>query len=183
MNKWLDAWNTESHKEYKAKVFNIIDSYIDPPKTILDIGCGFARESELFQKKYKSKLWLLDGDFDTTKSISRDTKFGSAENFKFYNTIEILKESWNSRDMDYTFVDANDIRIDPSVKFDLILSSVSCGFHYPANTYKDLVEKHSHNDTKVIFDLRIGKEHPNVEIVHILHTKKGKHLKAQIKFV
>ena len=183
MNKWLDKWNDESHIESKYNIFHDTINYINfIPKTILDIGCGYARESEYFQKKFNTDLWLLDGDFENTKDRKRDISFGSAESFKFYNKVRTLKESFNSRNMKYTFVDANNIIIPDEIKFDLIYSGLSCGFHYPASTYKNLILKHSHQNTRVIFDLRNKAEHEDVKIISVV-KKYSKHIKAEIAFV
>jgi SAM-dependent methyltransferase len=182
-NKWLEKWSTNQHIESKRKLFKVIDDYIDfIPKRILDIGCGLARESEFFQKKYNCELYLLDGDFLDTSKVQRDIKYGTVDNFKFYSKIDQLKESYDSRNMKYNFVDANNINISDDITFDLILSNVSCGFHYPANTYKHLVQKHSTKDTVTIFDLRNSVEHPNVQILDMIASYK-KHIKASIKFV
>lgn len=182
MSKWLDKWNTPQHRESKRKQFEIIDNYLNfAPKRILDIGCGLATESEFFQKKYNCELYLLDGDFSTTSNVKRDIKYGTVDNFAFYNKVDDLKSSYDSRNMNYTFVDANNIDIPDDVTFDLIISNVSCGFHYPANTYKDLVQKHSTESTKVIFDLRISIDHPDVTVINMISTSR-KYITADIKF-
>jgi len=188
-NKWIIGWlDTKVNDEYlaiKLDNFNIIQSYIQRiPKTILDIGCGLAKESEFFQKKYKSDLYLLDGDFNSTTENKRDINYGAVSSFKFYSKIDDLKKSFNERNMNYTFVDANNISIDDSIKFDLIYSIVSCGFHYPAKTYKDLILKHSNNESIIIMDLRsssILEQSEDIEIVNILQTSK-KSIKAHVRF-
>jgi SAM-dependent methyltransferase len=188
-NKWINGWlDTKVNDEYlaiKLENFNIIQSYIQRiPKTILDIGCGLAKESEFFQKKYKSDLYLLDGDFNSTTENKRDINYGDVSSFKFYSKIDDLKKSFNDRHMNYTFVDADNISIDDSIKFDLIYSIVSCGFHYPAKTYKDLILKHSNNESIIIMDLRsssILEQSEDIEIVNILQTSK-KSIKAHVRF-
>jgi len=183
MNKWLDKWTTQSHIKMKREVFQKIDSFLDfKPKRVLDIGCGLAYESQMLQKKYNCELYLLDGDFNDTSNVKRDIKYGTVDNFAFYNTIDELKQSFDQRKMQYTFVNANSIDIPEDVTFDLIISSVSCGFHYPANTYKDLVKKHSTQDTVTIFDLRNSESHPDVEIIKTINATR-KYIKASIRFV
>jgi len=180
---WTEKWDDPQHIKSKVEIFKLLTDYlVTPPKNILDIGCGYARESEYFQKEYGTDLWLLDGDFNSTKDKHRQVKYGTAETFAFYNKVETLLESYNSRGMKYTFVDATNINIPANVKFDLIYSGLSCGFHYPANTYKDLVLKHSHKNTKVVFDLRNVQEQEDFEIVNVIR-KDRKSVKAEIKFV
>jgi SAM-dependent methyltransferase len=175
-NKWLASWTTKEHQDKKKMMFNIVDSNINfSPKNILDIGCGLAIESEMFQLKYNSNLYLLDGDFDTTSNRSRDTNYGTSDSMAFYSKIDDLKKSWNSRNLQYNFIDANNINIPSSVKFDLIYSFESCGFHYPVNTYAELIKKHSHKDTVLIFDIRIKTYAENKQYFNelkILHTDK-----------
>lgn len=155
MTNWLEKWEKESHKDYKTNTFNVLDEYINfKPKRILDIGCGLAYESELFQKKYDSELYLLDGDFESTSERQRDIGFSTVDSFKFYNPINTLKESYNQRNMKYNFIDANNLQINDNIKFDLVYSILSCGFHYPAETYYDLIKKHTTPQSRILLDVR-----------------------------
>ena len=54
---------------------------------------------------------------------------------------------------------------------------MSCGFHYPIDTYAQLIKQHSNNDTLLIFDIRKnsrGFEHTsnNFKIAEILETNR-----------
>ena len=182
---WFKQWQTDWYKDKVKTVFDAVDSYLEnPPKVILDIGCGQAFESELFQKKYNSELYLLDGDKDTTNEKHRFNKYGPVNNFTFYNSIDALKRSYNERNLKYTFVDANDIVIEDSVKFDLIYSTFSCGYHYPADTYENLIKKHSTDDTVVIMDFQLTYDFSDAdpfEIVNQINEGSG-HKKMHIRF-
>jgi trans-aconitate methyltransferase len=76
---WMDeVWNTELYQQLKRENFELVDKYLpSAPLKILDIGCGLAWESRLFNQKYGSELWLLDGD---TKN--NDTKLSTASEEK-----------------------------------------------------------------------------------------------------
>lgn len=155
MNKWLEKWTKKDHKKYKENTFEILNNYLNiAPKNILDIGCGLAYESELFQKSYNSNLFLLDGDFEETKSNTRDIGYNTVESFKFYNSVQTLKESYNKRKMRYTFINANSIVLSEDIKFDLVYSILSCGFHYPLDTYVELIKKHTTPSSRIILDIR-----------------------------
>lgn len=184
-NKWINSWYSKEHQDKKIKMFEIVDSNIKiVPKNILDIGCGLAFESEMFQKKYNSNLYLLDGDFDSS-SNSRDTNYGTVTSMKFYSKIDDLKKSWNNRNLQYNFIDANNIVISKDVKFDLIYSFESCGFHYPVNTYAELIKQHIHKDTILIFDIRTKnyedqiKYFDELEVIH--KDKKFKTIRLRFK--
>lgn len=146
---WLNPW----YKERQQKDFQIVDNYLKvPPKRILDIGAGYAYVSQLFQEKYGTELYLLDGNFDG--NTKRHNKYGDAESMSFYGQLNDLKNYYDSQNLNYVQVDANNIFIDKNIKFDLICSWMSCGFHYPVDTYKDLIKNHSNEDTTTIMDIR-----------------------------
>ena len=186
MTKWLKKWTTEEHYDSKVEIFNILDRYINSnPISILDIGCGLAFESEMFQKKYNSNLFLLDGDFDNTKDKERDVRYGNVETFKFYNKLDTLKESFDERNLKYTFVDATDIQLDNNIKFDLVYSIMSCGFHYPLNTYAKLIKNHTTSNSKIIIDIRndtLNEQGCEFEILDKVYSGK-KNTMYQIKFL
>jgi SAM-dependent methyltransferase len=159
MDNSLNYQNTWVKPQYiatKVETFNILEGYLkQPPKRILDIGCGFAKVSELFQKKYGTELYLMEGDMDKSAG-KRIGKFGTIDNFQWYLPVERMKQEWDANGMIYTHVDGNNINIPADIKFDVIYSWLSCGFHYPARTYRDLILKHSTPETVVVMDFRVG---------------------------
>lgn len=185
MSQWLEFWKTS--KDYqleKTNSFNIVNHYLKtPPTTILDIGCGMAFESRMFNKKYGSKLWLLDGDVKDNPETSREIRFGAVETMAFYNKLNDIEQVLQDDGVtDYTMLDVQNYTIPAEQKFDLICSWFSCGFHYPLDAYKDLILAHSHKDTELIFDLRTKTASKlGVKIVKILEEGE-KHIKAVIKF-
>ena len=159
---------------------------------ILDIGCGLAWESRLFNEKYNSELWLLDGDAknNDTKSPKANTgKYhATIDDFLFYHPLDNLDiELKKLGTTNYHLVDCNNINIPEDVKFDLITSWVSCGFHYPVNIYKELILKHSHPGTRIVMDLRVmykktGMPEPEegVKIINIFN-RRPKYVMAELK--
>jgi SAM-dependent methyltransferase len=185
MSQWLDFWNTSSdYQQEKTNSFNIVNHYLKtPPATILDIGCGLAFESRMFNKRYGSELWLLDGDVNDNPKTSRDIRFGAVETMAFYNKLEDIEQALKHDNIDnYTLLNAKNFKIPKEQKFDIICSWFSCGFHYPLDAYKELILAHSHHETKLIFDLRTKTaDKLGVEILQILEQGE-KHIKAVIKF-
>ena len=162
--KWIGdggLWDTEAYQQYKIENFEILDKHlITPPMKILDIGCGLAWESRLFNEKYNSELWLLDGDTRDNESKSLLAMTGkyhtSVDDFLFYHPLDNLDiELKKLGTKNYHLIDCNNINIPTDIKFDLITSWVSCGFHYPVSTYRDLILKHSHLGTRIVMDLRV----------------------------
>lgn len=181
-NNWIDdVWLTESYQDAKKYNFKILDDYlIDKPKTILDIGCGLAWESRMFNEKYGCELWLLDGDAaEGNKNKSKestDVKYHqSADNFLLYHSFEKLRSELDKLGTkNYRLIDCNNIEIREDIKFDLITSWVSCGFHYPISTYKNLIKKHSHDGTVVAMDVRHQKGklylEEGIEVIETIQT-------------
>jgi hypothetical protein len=190
VHDWLnEEWNTEKYQLEKKQNFESIDRYLtSPPNHILDIGCGLAWESRLFQQKYNSHLWLLDGDpADNKKSQTEVGWNPDPTTFAFYNSFNFLNTKLKELGTkNYKLIDVNNIVLPDDLKFNLITSFKSCGFHYPVTTYKDLILKHSLPDTKIIVDLRTSKgsvvDTDGFEIVNILEKHK-KHINAEIKFL
>ena len=179
---YQQVWQKPQYIANKVTLFNKIDSYFGrAPKRILDIGCGFAKTSELFQKKYNCEVYLLESDIDNSPG-SRIGKWGSAKTFQWYLPIDRLKQAWNEQGIRYTFVDGADLQVAPDVKFDLVYSWLSCGFHYPADTYRDFIKAHTTQDSVVIMDFRnnintgpqIALSQANYEIIKVLDSNNKK---------
>jgi hypothetical protein len=188
MRDWFAVWNSADYQLQKEKDCILLDSYlINKPAKMIEIGCGLATESRFLNSKYNTELWLMDGDV-----VNNDTKSETAydigwkqepENFLYYNKLDSLDQEFQRAGLkNYHLVDCNNIQIDSDVKFDLIYSALSYGFHYTLDVYKELIKKHSHKDTKIIVDLRtrILKDYTDIEIVNVLYQ--GKNTKAEIKF-
>lgn len=195
MSTWLNGeWGTKEYQKAKEKNFTILCNELkSTPKRILDIGCGLAWESRMFNQRFGTELWLIDGDVSANKikdSSSSEINFHkSTDTFLFYHELDFLKEELDKRETkNYHLIDVNNINIPLDIKFDLVTSWLSCGFHYPASTYKDLVMRHSDKNTRIFFDIRthlktkeIFYNDSTIEIVKI-YDKHRKHITAEIKF-
>jgi hypothetical protein len=194
---WMKLWGSDGYQTNKRAGFAALDSSLDqPPKRILDIGCGLAWESRLFNSKYNTEIWLLDGDVDANENKDPEKanhgKWHKDPNsLLFYHSIDFLDRQLKESGVEnYHLIDVNNINIPVDVKFDVITSWLSCGFHYPVSTYRDLILKHSHENTVIAMDLRITKQsinrmpvlEPGVELVKVMHRGK-KHVSGHIRFV
>lgn len=192
---WInEEWFTDEYQAHKKQNFELLNQYLTtPPGRILDIGCGLAWESRLFQQQHDSELWLLDGDYDDNEHGSRtqmQARYCSdVKDFAFYYRLDFLRAELDRLNtQNYHLIDCNNICIEDDTKFDLITSWVSCGFHYPASTYRDLIKKHSHDNTVVVMDLRIPAKaahpiiDPGMEIVSTLQ-RRHKYATCHVRFV
>jgi SAM-dependent methyltransferase len=196
MSTWLSGeWSTPEYQAAKKLNFDLLDAELtNPPSSILDIGCGLAWESRMFNDKYGTELWLLDGDTasnaDKPESASEVNYHVDSAEFLFYHPMSWLKEQLDAKETkNYNLIDVNNITIPKDKKFDVITSWLSCGFHYPATTYKDLILQHSHENTRIFLDIRTHLKNKEIfyndvgiEILKIL-SKHRKHISAEIRFV
>lgn len=186
MNEWTRLWEGEWYRKLKTNNFNAVNNFLKtPPKRILDIGCGYAFESEMFQQTYQTELYLLDSTIENTIDIQRQTNYGPADQFSFYNTVNTLTQSYNQRNMNYVFIDSNNIELDNTITFDVIYSFLSCGFHYPASTYRHFILEHSTKDSVIILDLRkkqLNEQLKDIKIINVIYESE-KHITAQIQFL
>ena len=195
MSTWLSGeWSTPEYQAAKKLNFDLLDAeLVNPPTSILDIGCGLAWASRYFYHKYGSELWLLDGDTKDNKDKIYGTDGSyhpTADDFLFYHPLSKLDDEFKRVNIQhYHLIDCNNINIPSDVKFDLITSWLSCGFHYPVSTYKDLILQHSHKDTRIFLDIRlhlktkeIFHNDNSIEILKILNRHR-KYIAAEIRFV
>ena len=132
MSTWLNGeWSTPEYQEAKKLNFDLLDIELgNKPKTILDIGCGLAWESRLFNEKYDTELWLLDGDVSSNKNKPKTSSeidyHLTTEDFLFYHPLSFLKEELDKRGTkNYNLIDVNNISIPEDKKFDVITSWLS----------------------------------------------------------
>ena len=183
---WDRKWSHERYVTKRRANFESVDAYLNQPVgRLLDIGCGFAYESRWFNQKYGTELWLLDGDASTNVTKSESASYGNwnttSSELKFYHTFEFLDAKLKELGtQNYRLVDANNISIPDDVKFDVITSWLSCGHHYPVNTYMELMRKHSHANTRILLDIRCKGSETNFvgvdgfEIVNVVSNVGGK---------
>jgi hypothetical protein len=81
-----------------------------------------------------------------------------------YNDLAVTKnfiEVNLDRNLEYRQINplGNDILQQHRNKYDLIVSLISCGFHYPAETYLQFFKDNIAGDGCIILDLRVGEDH------------------------
>ena len=164
MGRQENLWNSKEYVDYRYKLYESFKQYLGvPPKTLLDIGCGFAHEAGWFNTEHGTDIWLMDKNRkDENHDDKRHNDFGPADNFEPYNSFTSIRSSLKSRGcFDYRLLEPFDIGWKDSPSFDVIMSISSMGFHYPVNTYKNFIVEHSHADTKVFCSLRNVKQRAN----------------------
>lgn len=131
-----------------------IKSYLPlKTKNILDIGCGIGGIDIFLSKHYNSPettFYCLD------KTQLDNIYYGFKEKAAFYNSLDVAREflSLNGIKNICTLLANDNNTIETNEKFDLILSLISWGFHYPVETYLFQVYTHLQVDGHMIIDIR-----------------------------
>lgn len=137
------------------KEFETFKNYL-PEKlsNILDIGCGIAGIDVLLNRFYESKSGV--------DKITLLDKEGCSE---IYYNFETEAAHYNSLDLAKDFLRINGVKSTletiniteqafPNGNFDLVISLISWGFHYPVSTYLDVVYEHLADGGILILDVR-----------------------------
>lgn len=135
------------------KEFLEIKNYL-PTKAsnIMDIGCGLGIFNIFLNKYYNfPKFFLLDKN-----KIDKKIKYGHFKIYESYNFLKstkniLLKNGINNKKLKLFDVEKK-IFIKPN-SIDLVISLKSMGYHYPIDTYFNLLKKVSKKNTIYIFDI------------------------------
>ena len=146
----------------------------DPPRTMLDIGCGLALEAEYFHKKHGTRLWLVEGDAGANGGArTRTTGFGPAGDYAYAVSVSELKRSLASRGVAAEVL-SPDVASRPPGRlpaFDLVLSLNACGMHFPVAPYAGLIRDRAADGSVVVLELSREHEHPGVAVDAVLDTR------------
>jgi SAM-dependent methyltransferase len=169
-----------------VKDYNMIKNYL--PGVVnnsLDIGCGLGLIDIAFFNHYNGKINLHF--LDKTNVIDENISVrGFNKEYIFYNSMDSTKDTLVSNgvkeDSIFTYEVNNDnIEKLNQNKYDLIVSLLSCGWHYSLETYVDLIKNTLTPEGILILDIRhdtgqldYAKEH--FELLHIIvNTAESKH--------
>ncbi|NBP01760.1 MAG: hypothetical protein EBU90_16810 [Proteobacteria bacterium] len=141
------------------KDYDMIKEYVpSKAQSILDIGCGLGLIDLALYHHYQGSvnLHLLD----KTNDISEDTSVrGFNEKYIFYNSMDATRKTLTDNGVQdsklFTYeVGEASLENLRSQKFDMILSLLSCGWHYALETYIDLIKETLSDDGILIIDIR-----------------------------
>lgn len=174
----LKAYESNIARDYQS-IKNYLPIMQSGP-SVLDIGAGLAAIDVYIYKHYAPmvpKIYLLDRQ-GVSEKIYYDF-FPTASKYNcFSQTLEFMEANGVDRSTVMCFdADADEHKKLFQYKFDIIISLLSCGFHYPVSTYIDLI-KFTLNDSGVcILDLRkdkgqVGELKEHFPVVETISTYK-----------
>ena len=140
-------------EELFYKEFITFKNYLpNSPENIMDIGCGLGiiniYLNEFFEKK--PVFFLLDKN-----RVDRKIKYGFSSNYESYNDLNETKNILLNNNIDTNRINLFDVEKQFLItkKMDLVISLKSMGYHYPINTYIELLRNCCTKNTVFIFDI------------------------------
>ena len=136
------------HEDFKHILQN---TEITQVEKYLDIGCGIAGPQCFMPKT--TKLFLID-----KTEVDSKLYYGFQQKTSFYNSMMITKENLIANGVKENNIniqeatETNEIKFNE--RFDLITSFISCGFHYPIETYLDQIYEKLKTGGVLIVDIR-----------------------------
>ena len=160
-------------KIFEKKAISLLPHIATDCNSVLDIGCGLGvLDLFLWHELNNPKLYLLD----KTK-VDENIWYLFTNKAAFYNSLDLtnqfLVRNGVTRESIRTLNSGDDYNIPIKANsVDLVISSLSWGFHYPLSTYMDGVQRVLREDGIIIVDTRKGtgaeqelKKHFKVEII------------------
>jgi len=141
-------FKTQLEQEY-----NFLIPYLPKTcETIWDIGAGLGGIDVFLSKHYNvPEIYLTDYNIVDDKIF-----FGFNQVYCAYNNFEMSKQLMEANGItNYLFDDLNGTRRLPRYA-DIVISLLSCGFHYPVSTYLNEIITRTLTGAVLILDMRHG---------------------------
>ena len=183
----LDAIVTEKSETLAMRAASIIQdefdelrSVIDPaePKSIADIGCGYAFFDLFAHVAYDCDLLLVDIEENELRHFGYNNE-GAA-----YTSLSVARDFLSGNgvpDRAITTWNPQIEELEDAERVDVALSLLSCGFHYPVDMYMPFFRFGVRKGGKIILDLRAAQFDQIVKTLSVLgkvetiSTGKGRH--------
>ncbi|MDZ7709306.1 MAG: hypothetical protein U5K36_03830 [Roseovarius sp.] len=123
------------------------------PGRVADIGCGYAFADLFLYRRYGCDLVLIDIE------EGNDRHFGFNAAHPGYTSLERARAFLVANGVPadkITTVNPNQTEVSGLGAFDLVISLLSCGFHYPVETYAALFAEQVSQGGGIVIDIRKG---------------------------
>lgn len=125
----------------------------DPPARIADIGCGYGFASLVLYHRYHAEVVLIDIESAESRHMGyADRGAGYAD----LSTAHAFLEANGVPAERIMTLNPNKVPLDDAGTVDLAISLLSCGFHYPAETYEEFFSRNVVPGGRIVMDIRKG---------------------------
>ncbi len=143
--------------DMKTEYQDIAGALPETCSSVLDIGCGVAGIDVLLFRHFKGEtsptFHLLD-----KSAVDSRVFYGFKQQGSVYNSLEaarqLLVDNGIPIDQIHLQEATDDSTIEFGRQFDLVISLISWGFHYPVSTYLDQVDQCMRQGAHLILDIR-----------------------------
>jgi SAM-dependent methyltransferase len=161
-HKDVTSWDDimAAYEKNIVRDFETIEEFLpmNPSPSILDIGAGLGGIDIYLYDHYKSdaRLFLLDKE-----GYSYKVFYGFYPNASKYNSFDMTRRFLADNGIKLEDIRCVDAERNEHLnlfqhRFDVIISLLSCGFHYPVETYLPLIKMTLNRDGVCILDIRSG---------------------------
>lgn len=138
--------------------YESIHEYLpEKAETIWDIGCGIAGiDVPLYHRYEKPLVYLTD-----YSRVDKDVYYNFHTIGSAYNNLGAAADLLTTNGVMWEDIRIDDLGIDRRVRpmhADIVISLLSCGFHYPVDTYFDEIVGRTSSGSVLILDIRKGAE-------------------------
>lgn len=144
--------------EDMMREYEIIKNFLPArAENILDVGCGVAGIDIMLNRHYKefgqsSNFYLLD-----KTELNNKVYYGIKNVAAHYNSLDVARKLLEVNGVAPSNIHTQEVTgapIFPGKKFDVVISLISWGFHYPVSTYLDQVYNLLTTGGMLIIDVR-----------------------------
>jgi len=125
---------------------------------ILDIGCGVAGIDAVLFNHYGRRSDIAFYLFDRTEVNAAAFKYGMGDSDRFYNSLQIARQLLSANGISLSSIHLIEavpgVRFDYAAQFELVISLISWGYHYPLETYLEDVFACLRPGGRLVVDLR-----------------------------
>ena len=154
--------NKRLNKEFDIEFNQIINFLPKDVNYILDIGSGLGIIDIYLNNHFNNipKFTLID-----KTRLEKKVSYGFDSQGQFYNNFDLTLDFLKDNGIDRERINLIDVDSKEAVdkNFDIVISLLSMGYHYPINQYLDILTKHTHKNTIFIFD--IADEYNNFDLI------------------
>ena len=154
--------NKRLNKEFEIEFNQIINFLPKDVNYILDIGSGLGIIDIYLNNHFNNipKFTLID-----KTRLEKKVSYGFDNRGQFYNNFNLTLDFLKDSEIDRERIDLVDAYSKETVNknFDLVISLLSMGYHYPINQYLDILARHTNKNTIFIFD--IANEYNNFDLI------------------
>lgn len=122
---------------------------------VLDIGCGIAGIDIYIHAKTHAHIHLLD-----KSELQKNVYYGFERKGAYYNSLDLAVDTLSRNGLDKDYIHTQEVTEDtssiqsPREGYDLVVSLISWGFHYPVSVYIHEVHRTLSPHGVLILDVR-----------------------------